>query len=167
MENDVDMIIAALRNRLGAKNDADLGRKLRVAKSTISSWRARGIVPNRYTMILDGASHQMILVPPNSWSVQETLAFNLALFRFTRATPKVARWDDYRANLDLFLNGDLIFILASECQKEIADLIDMRGYDPETAFALVLHEDIAQGEKAIDQTAKKIREYNPRISPDI
>jgi len=64
MDDDIDAIISALRERLSAETDADLARKLRIDKSTISSWRSRRSVPNRFRKIASGESHQMMSAPP-------------------------------------------------------------------------------------------------------
>lgn len=159
MSSEVDATIERLRQHLGAENDVELGRKLRVAKSTISSWRARGVVPARYQKILEGDSHQMVLVPMNNWSQEERLAFNLALFRFNRATANIVANGDYRECVDLFRQGHLLMpFLAIDCQNEMNSLLDERDYGAETAFAIILHDDLSGGEEAIRRTRTRLKE---------
>lgn len=158
MSDNVDTTIEKLRHHLGAESDVELGRKLRVSKSTISSWRARGVIPLRYKKILNGDSHQMVLVPMDSWSEEEQLSFALALFRFGRATADVVSKGDYRANLILFKQGYAISFLASDCQREIAEFLETGDHDTRTAFALIMHQDLEHGDTAIDRTREKLRE---------
>ncbi len=159
MSSEVDSTIERLRQRLGAENDVELSRKLRVAKSTISSWRARGTVPERYQKILDGDSHQMVLVPMNNWSHEEILAFNLALFRFNRATADLLAKGNYRECINLFRQGrTLMLFLANDGQKEMSSLVDEHNYGVETAFSILLHDDFEGGEEAIKRTRTRLKE---------
>ena len=53
MHSSVDATIAGLRGAVSAGTDAELARMLGVDQSTISSWRSRGRVPERFVKMLD------------------------------------------------------------------------------------------------------------------
>lgn len=65
--SDIKMAVAALRNRVSAKNDAELAKKLGVSKQTVSSWMARGSIPRRYLSMEPVDAHdwksKMAIVP--------------------------------------------------------------------------------------------------------
>ena len=41
-------------------------------------------------------------------------------------------------------------------------MIDERGYDPATAFGILVHDDLEQGEAAIDRTLQHLRKNDLR-----
>ena len=54
--------------KFAVETDADLARKLRVDKSTVSSWRRRDGLPARFQKILEvGLSAQSVQAPPLEW----------------------------------------------------------------------------------------------------
>lgn len=148
---DPESTIEALKLKLNATNDADLARKLAVDKRTVSAWRARGSVPDRYTAILDGASHQAVMTPPLKWGPYENCAFRLALFRFARVKAAAAISNDFRIIFDTFAHPRGFWLLMSRCQKDIAAAMEDRTDSVDTAMALVMHDDIAAGDAAIER----------------
>ena len=61
-----------LRAFMDVVSDPELARKLRIDKSTISSWRSRGSVPNRYRRILSGSDPHAYEMPPATTPVSYT-----------------------------------------------------------------------------------------------
>jgi hypothetical protein len=148
---DPESTIEALKLKMGAANDADLARKLAVDKRTVSAWRARGSVPDRYTAILEGDSHQAIMTPPLKWGRYEECAFRLALFRFTRVKAAAAISDDFRAIFDAFAHPRGFWLLMLRCQRDIATAMEDRTDSIDTAMVLVMHDDITAGEAALER----------------
>lgn len=66
---DIEETIEALKLRMKAVTDSDLARKLAIDKRTVSAWRARGAVPERYLSITAGADHQTVNTPPLRWAL--------------------------------------------------------------------------------------------------
>jgi hypothetical protein len=143
--------IDALKLRLNATNDSDLARKLAVDKRTVSAWRARGSVPDRYKAIIDGESHQTVWTPPLKWGPYEEAAFRLALFRYTRVKAKAAASNDFRTAFDEFAHPRGFWLLVNRCQKDLAAAMEDRTDHVQTALALVIHDDIASGAASIER----------------
>jgi hypothetical protein len=148
---DPESTIEALKLKLNAASDADLARKLAVDKRTVSAWRARGSVPDRYIAILEGQSHQSIMTPPLRWGPYEDCAFRLALFRFTRVKAPAAITNDFRTVFDAFAHPRGFWLLMVRCQRDIAAAMENRTDSVDTAMALVMHDDMASGDAAIDR----------------
>lgn len=158
MTTNVEKALEALKAHLDVENDSELARKLKVDKSTVSSWRSRGRVPVRYLDILEGGSHQFSLNPPTRWTQHEQLAFELALFKFARIAKDIAVSDDYRENLDFFAlgAGGWFWKLMSECLDELVKFADASGHGIATAQAILLH-DYLVGKLELEGTAERFR----------
>lgn len=76
----VDDAIRDLRLLLGCDNDAQLARSLCIDNSTISSWRARGKVPEKYLRFARGEAAGPLAAVPEI----EMCALALALLRFVK-----------------------------------------------------------------------------------
>lgn len=148
---DSQSTIEALKLKMNASSDADLARKLAVDKRTVSAWRTRGGVPERYTAILDGGTHQTIMTPPLKWGQYEECAFRLALFRFTRVKAAAAISNDFRTIFDAFGRPRGFWLLMVRCQRDIATVMEERTDSPDTAIALLMHDDITAGAAAIER----------------
>lgn len=145
--DDAERMIASLREHFGVQTDADLARRLRIDKSTVSSWRSRGTVPARFARILEGESNQFALVPPAHWGEHEIAAFEVALFRFCRLYSGSRRLSDYRSALEMF-SGDAYCKFLSLMMEAQQDLVDRQVG---TSRALLIHADLEAGEAAIDR----------------
>ena len=148
---DVEATIEALKRKMDATTDADLARKLLVDKRTVSAWRSRGSVPDRYKAILDGESHQAIMTSPLKWGRYEECAFRLALFRFTRVKATAAISNDFRTIFDSFAHPRGFWLLMTRSQRDIATVMEDRTDSVDTAMALLMHDDIAAGDAAIER----------------
>lgn len=149
MTDDPQEIIEALKAQFGAETDADLARRLSIDKSTISSWKARGSVPHRFRAILNGASPSFFATSPMSWGEHEKTAFEIALFRFTRARAEVALEGDYKKCLEAFTGSGEFWVLMLEAQRQLRDRQSDGRHSPDTAQALVIHDLLTEGEAAI------------------
>lgn len=154
MTDDPLQIIEALKAQLGTETDADLARRLGIDKSTISSWKARGSVPRRFRAILSGASPSFFATSPMGWGEHEKNAFEIALFRFTRARAEVALEGDSKKCLEVFTGGGQFWVLMLEAQKHLLDRQADGRHSPDTAQALVIHDLLAEGEAAIARDSR-------------
>lgn len=158
MSSKADDIILALREHLEAKNDADLARKLRIDKSTVSSWRSRGRVPDRFRRIAEGDSHEAVATLPTRWGEHEDKSFQLALFRYSRLFGPTAGSGDFRAAMELFSKGTFLWYMLTNAQDDLAER-QKNGDSLSTAFALTLHEDIASPDSSCERDLRRLEEY--------
>ena len=70
--------------------------------------------------------------------------------------------DDYRANLDLFIQGHFLPVLAVAAVSDLKLAMDQKDYAPETAFAMLVHEEIEQGEEAKKRTLDRLQDLDFR-----
>lgn len=140
-----------MKRRLKADTDADLARKLAVDKRTVSAWRARGGVPDRYLSIIEGADPQTVNTPPLRWGPYEDYAFRLALFRFTKVRATVALSNDYSTIFKEFANLTGFWRLLHKTQQDLAAAMEDRTEVLDTALALVLHDDLVAGDAAVER----------------
>jgi hypothetical protein len=154
MDEDVEARIAALRAHLGAQHDADLAAKLGIGKSTISSWRSRGRIPERFLRVLDGESHEPIATPPRGWGDHERAAFDLALFRFTLLFGPLAREGHCRDAMVVFSNTSIFWLMMHHARKDLVERMEAAGHQLQVAFAVILYEE----REAPSETAKALRE---------
>lgn len=145
-------VIADLKNALGVTTDSDLARKLRVDKSTIASWKARGSVPDRYKGIAAGDPMQAMLAPPLKWSEHEQAAFSLALFRFCRTFAGEIAAADFHTMLRVFgTTSWQLWVLFAEAQTDLAEEIGRSACSVQMALAMRIHRDLEQGATMVDQ----------------
>lgn len=150
---------------MGVDSDAELARKLRIDKSTISSWRSRGSVPERYKRILNGADPHTYATAPAGWGEFEVFAFRLALFRYSRARAEVATSGDYPAALRAFSFEHGFFRLMGLCQQDLARTKEEDGVTLSTAFDLMLHQYMSAGDKGAKED-KELLASDPHPSED-
>ena len=151
MTGTAEETIAALRAKLGARTDAELARKLGIDKSTVSSWKARGNVPGRFANILTGKrSHQTFMTPPIAWGEDETAAFELALFRFARATADQGTFETYRAAFENVTSvGPRFWSLMEMCLSELLNRQSEGDYPLHTALGLAMFDDFETSSQSI------------------
>jgi Bacteriophage CI repressor helix-turn-helix domain len=92
---DAARVIDKLKTRFRVETDLELADKLIVGRSTISNWRSRGRIPERYAKIAEGAVNWSSFGnTPLEWSDVERTALQLALLRLIRDFGDIAT--DYR-----------------------------------------------------------------------
>jgi len=138
-------------SHLGAETDVDLARKLAIDKSTVSSWRSRDNLPDRYLRILHGEDKQTVATPPLKWGQYEDYAFRLALFRYAKARGEAAQSADFKTVWTTFTHIGGFWKLMHESQKDLAQCLEEQTSVMDTAFAIVLHEDLEAGASATDR----------------
>ena len=144
-------LIDQLKKRLGAETDVDLARKLAIDKSTVSSWRSRDNLPDRYLRILHGEDKQSVATPPLKWGQYEDYAFRLALFRYAKAQGEAALSSDFKTVHATFRHGGAFWKLMHDSQKDLAECLEERSSNIDTAFALVLHDYVEAGTAATER----------------
>lgn len=162
MTDDPLKIIEALKAQFGTDTDADLARRLSIDKSTISAWKARGSVPRRFRAIVNGESPSFFATSPMGWGEHEKNAFEIALFRFTRARAEVALEGDYEKCLETFTGGAEFWVLMLEAQKQLLDRQGDGRHSPDTAQALVIHDLLTEGEAAIARDRRLLVPYGKK-----
>lgn len=155
-----------MKEKLEAETDADLAQKLRVDKSTVASWKTRGNVPEWYASILGGASKQQISTPFLKWSNIEQHAFKLALFRFFHAANAKIDPADYRSNVSLFQYVGPFFKIMDQALKDIVSVMDEREYNLQTAFTIIIYEDIEEISDGISRAKTTLQMLDPKRSDD-
>lgn len=141
MTQDAEKIIDALKRRFHVQSDQGLADVLRVARSTVASWRSRGQVPSRYAQIADDDDKALYSLGIDQWSPAEKAAFVLALIRMHRGY--LANVDDYSQFLR---KGNMIFakftIMLEHAYFDLQDTMEtLGGKDPWQSMSLLVFED--------------------------
>jgi len=145
-------ILARLKERLAATSDAELARFLGVDKSTISSWKARGNVPQRYAYLLDETPSEDDARPPSVWGELESAAFRLALFRFCLTRADLVRNSESR-HLAVSVGAWHItfWIDVKRAKEDILAVLKDGLPNIESATTLLLTEDLSDRKAAISR----------------
>lgn len=147
MSEDVQQTIDRLKAVLRVTSDAELARKLRVDRSTIASWKARGKVPDRFASVEEVGKRTSVSHAPDRWDMRDVLCFHLAIFRFTRAFSDQIMSDDFRTVHDFLTSQPGFWQVMSAAETDLMDMQEERGYEFGTAFAMLIHEDLQDMEK--------------------
>jgi Bacteriophage CI repressor helix-turn-helix domain len=141
MTGDVEEAIAALMKRFRVSTDQGLADRLRVGRSTVTSWRRRGAVPERYMRLTTERPTALPDILDPSLDAVERDAWVLALVRLVLGPG--ARIVDYPTFL-----RDGPFLprqLAVGLEKALLDLsarMEESGLeDPRQALNLIVFED--------------------------
>lgn len=148
-EEMISKYIDDLKKHVGAKTDTELARLLSLDKRTVSAWRSRKSVPQRFLNLLSGKGEATDLVPFHKMSPLDKNAFSLALFRYTRVMGDLAQNGDYRDVWEEFRTGFNFWALMISARNDISEALRQRADHPATALALVLHDDVANAENTI------------------
>lgn len=144
----VDTTISDLRGIVGAQNDADLARKLGIKKNTVSGWRARGQVPDRFVKLLKAEP-----VPSHDvWPELHDRGTAVALARYTILRSEVAMKGDVDLALPAFLDVKPFWLIMHRAVHELRIKMDALNIDLQAAAALLLQEDL----RSPKDTAKRV-----------
>ncbi len=160
---DAATIIDELRSRLDVVTDADLARSLDIDKSTISSWRSRGRVPERYVRMLDRDGSDEYLGPPVRWTAKDRVAFDMALLRFTRALAGDLSGDDpIKVYATFALASPAFWALKDGCRRELNDVVAARpGLNIEDAYGIVWQRYVQDGDAGVERDRKALIGWLP------
>lgn len=142
MSDDVEATIAALMKRFRVETDQGLAERLRLGRSTVTSWRRRGSVPERYLRMATEARPTSLpdILNPSLDPVEKN-AWVLALIRLSFGPGTQIK--DYSAFL---MHGPFLpSQLAVGLEKALLDLISRMAEsgidDPRQALNLIVFEE--------------------------
>ena len=141
MNATVETIIADLRHALSAPTDAALARKLRIDKSTISSWRSRGRVPEKFQSMIENGAVAAV-EHPDVWGELQERANAVALLRFTLLRADLARQGGSDRALPVFRDMRPFWLILNRVVVEMRSKLETLGVDLDTAQALLMHDDL-------------------------
>ncbi len=152
METAIDTTIANLRSAVSAKTNAELARKLGIDQSTISSWRSRGRVPDRFKKMLDTPEKGLASRPPQVWGELQDRAHTLALIRFTLLRQEDANSRDVDRAMGVFLDLKPFWLILNRAVHELRLKMELLSIDLATAQALMMQDDLRDP----DTTARRV-----------
>lgn len=150
MEESVDQIIDALKQRFRVESDRALSAKLKLSSAGVAAWRRRGSVPERYARLKDYGTS--LSFPPDmddpTWTEAEQAACELALVRLIRGWG-AENLADYTGYL---MKGPFVRAqLAMGLERAVFDLyakMEETGLeDPLQCARLMVYEELYQGER--------------------
>lgn len=156
----VDSVIQSLRAVVGAKNDAELARQLKIDQSTISSWRARGRVPERFATLLEAKPSPSADV----WPELNDRGTAVALARYVILRQHVATQGDTELAFSAFAEVKPFWLVMHRAVHDLQAKMKALNVELSTAAALILQEDLrdpkATEERVAAQLAEDLRD-NP------
>lgn len=158
MQNSVDATIAGLRGAVSAGTDAELARMLGVDQSTISSWRSRGRVPERFVKMLDTGKKTGLDEVPQVWGELQERAQTLALIRFTLIRNEVAQSGDVDRALGVFLDLKPFWLVLHRSVHELRIKMETLRVDLKTAQALLMQEDLRDPKTTTRRVERQLEE---------
>lgn len=158
MHSSVDATIAGLRGAVSAGTDAELARMLGVDQSTISSWRSRGRVPERFVKMLDTGKKAGSSEAPQVWGELQERAQTIALIRFTLIRSKVAQSGDVDRALGVFLDLKPFWLVLHRSIHELRIKMEALRVDLKTAQALVMQDDLRDPEATTQRVEQQLEE---------
>lgn len=142
MNDQVEVTIGLLREFYGAKNDAELARRLRVGQSTISGWRARGHVPLKIANRLSKGEGSEDLQEPSQWTEIQSRAHAIALARYVILMGPQIEPSNIDNAMSLLLDMRNFWLIMYHAVEDIRSKVSVLRVEPETAQALVLQDDL-------------------------
>lgn len=150
----VETTIDSLRSVVGAKNDAELARQLNIDQSTISSWRARGRIPQRFVKLLETDS-----VPPiEAWPELHDRGTAVAVARYVLLRQEVAMSGDLDKAVAAFLDLRPFWLVMHRAVDDIRAKMKSLNIELGTAAALVLQEDLRNPKATAARVATSLAE---------
>jgi hypothetical protein len=165
MATEAEKDIARLKDFLGVSSEAELARALMIGQSTISSWKARGRVPDRMLRILRGDNTLALGSAPVTWSDAEKAALGLALVRFCRLHGAAVASGDFRAMLDIASRPDDLWSLFRAAQRDLVEEADQQNVPGHlTALSVILHDEAVNPEGATQRSKETVAHGRSRVA---
>lgn len=167
MQQTVDATISGLRSAVNAKSEAELARLLGIDQSTISSWRSRGRVPQRFVKMLETIDKGAAAEPPQVWGELQDRATSVSLVRFTLLRQELARSRDIDSALSVFLDLKPFWLVLHRVVHELRMKMEALKVDLATAQALLMQEDLRDPEATAARVQRQLSEdlnNNPWLS---
>lgn len=158
MNGAVDSTIADLRRAVRADTDSELAKKLGIDKSTISGWRSRGRVPDRFVKMLHAPEKGSAYELPQVWGELQDRAQAIALLRFTLLRYELARGPDMDRALAAFLDLKPFWLVLNRAVNELRLKMEALGTDLATAQALMMQEDLRDQDTTVSRIHAQLAE---------
>ena len=171
MQQSVDATIQNLRGAVSAKSDAELARTLGIDQSTISSWRARGSVPQKFVKLLrlngsSAASGPIDWSTLEAWPELQERSRAIGLLRFTLLRSDVARSGDVDRAMNVFIDQKPFWLMIYRAAHDLGVKMQALGVEMKTAQALILQDDLRDPDATARRVAKHLAEdiaHNPGL----
>jgi hypothetical protein len=154
MLESVDSTIAGLRRVVGAQNDSELASKLGIDKSTVSGWRARGRVPERFVKVLEVEQ----MPPQEVWPELHDRGTAVALARYAIMRNEAAMSGNLDTALPAFLDVKPFWLVMHRAVFDLRSKMDALHVDLQTAAALLLQEDLRAPQDTAARVARMLAE---------
>lgn len=159
----VDSTIADLRRAVNASNDSDLARTLGIDKSTISGWRARGNVPQKFVKLLRSNGSNAATGPIDwstleAWPELQERSRAIGLLRFTLLRSEVARSGEIDRAMNAFIDQKPFWLVMYRAAHDLGMKMQVLGVEMKTAQALILQDDLRDPEATTQRVAKNLAE---------
>jgi len=143
MSDHVEQAIARLRDVHGARNDAELARRLQVGQSTVSAWRARGHVPDEYiNKFANEKPKPTVTGAPKGFDEIESRAHAIALARFVIIRKEEISAKDIDRTIGNFMEMRPFWLVMHRAIHDIRAKMAQLNVDPATAQVLVFQQDL-------------------------
>jgi hypothetical protein len=150
----VDSVIQSLRAVVGAKNDAELARQLKIDQSTISSWRARGRVPARFATLLEAEP----VLTKDTWPELYDRGTAVALARYVILRSSVTTAGDIETAFSSFADVKPFWLIMNRATLELRAKMKALNVELNTAAALILQEDLRDPKATEARVAAQLSE---------
>ncbi|MBQ2260390.1 MAG: hypothetical protein II336_03375 [Loktanella sp.] len=142
MTEDVDEKIELLKRRFRVSTDQGLAERLHLGRSTVTSWRRRGAIPDRYVAMADG---QVTFLPDfldEGLTELDNAAMTLALMRLIRVFG--AEITDYRSYLAKggFLRAQMAVGVEKAYLDITAKLSEAEDMDVKQCLNLIVYDEL-------------------------
>lgn len=162
----VDASIQQLRKIVGVQSDAELARQLELDKSSLTAWRSRGRVPEKYQAFLDQVSRGEPIRELEVWPELQRAAQRIALARFTLLRCTVASSGMVDQAMPIFLSLRPFWFIMYRAAVDVRKKMLALGVALETAQALVLQDDLRMPSETTSRIERELSE-DLRDNPDL
>jgi hypothetical protein len=163
MQQSVDATIQSLRGAVSAKSDAELARTLGIDQSTISSWRARGSVPQKFVKLVrsagsSAASGAIDWSTLKAWPELQERSRSIGLLRFTLLRSELARSGDVDRAMGVFMDQKPFWLVMYRAAHDLGVKMHALELEMKTAQALILQDDLRDPDETARRVAKHLAE---------
>lgn len=163
MLESAEATIQGLRRALSAKSDAELARTLGIDQSTISSWRARGSVPQKFVKLLRSSGTSAASGPIDwstleAWPELQERSRAIGVLRFILLRSDVAKSGDADRAMGIFIDQKPFWLLLWRAAHDLGVKMQALGVEMATAQALILQHDLRDPDATALRVAKHLAE---------
>lgn len=164
MERSAEEKIDTLKRMLNAKSDAELARKLGIDKRTVSSWKIRGKIPERFELMIEGkAGSHAYGTAPAYWSGIENIAMSLAAIRYSEVVSEASSSKDFESILSMAFHPEDIWTLHREAYSDLCEVMKAGSHSFESAVAVLIHRELDEPIAAKEARKKMILDNRPSV----